>query len=393
MAKCPNCDADVRWDAPSCGACGAAFGTNAAWRPIPTNGAEAAQLGASYDVATPEPAAAAPVIEKPDAAATAANGPSGLPFHAFWPIVAGALVGVALRVAFFGQPGRAYAAMMVSFIFLAPMVVGAVTVYLAERIRRRSSWYYLWAPFTANLLFVGGTLMIMVEGWICAIVIFPLFAAVGMVGGVIMGIVCRTTNWPRHALYSLAALPFVLGGLEGNMETPSRFGAVQRVVVIPAEPEVVWRQIMDAREIRPDEMDRAWIFRIGVPLPLAGVVEPSPDGPVRKIRMGKDVHFDQVFTERQENRYAHWTYKLYPDSFPPYALDDHVVVGGYYFDVRDTSYTLTPISEGTELRINMGYRVTTQFNWYAEPLARYLLGNFEEVVLKFYRRRSEAING
>ena len=105
--------------------------------------------------------------------------------------------------------------------------------------------------------------------------------------------------------------------------------------------------------------------------------------------MGKDVHFDQVFAETLENRFLRWTYRLYPDSFPPYALDDHVVVGGYYFDVKDTSYTLTSTGGGTELKISMGYRVTTQCNWYAEPLARYLLANFEKVVLDLYRGRSE----
>jgi hypothetical protein len=241
----------------------------------------------------------------------------------------------------------------------------------------------------ANVFFVIGTLIIMIEGLICAMVIVPFFAVTGIVGGLIMGIVCRVTQWPRHALYTLAVLPLVLGGLEGNLATPSRFGAVERTIVVRAEPHVVWKEIMNAREIKPEEMGRAWIFRIGVPLPLAAVVEPSLGGPVRKMTMGKDVHFDQVFTERSENRYVHWTYRLYPDSFPPYALDDHVLVGGYYFDVKDTSYSLVPVREGTELKINMGYRVTTQFNWYADPLARYLLGNFEDIVLEFYRHRSE----
>jgi hypothetical protein len=269
------------------------------------------------------------------------------------------------------------------------VLVGAATVYIAERERRRSWWYYIWAPFLANVLFVMGTLIIMVEGLVCAVVIVPMFALIGVVGGLIMGIVCRVTHWPRHAFYTFAVLPLVLGGLEANVATPSRFGAVERTLVVRAPPEIVWRQIMNAREIKPEEMERAWIFRIGVPLPLAAVEQASPDGSVRKIRMGKDVHFDQLFTERRENSYVHWTYRLYPDSFPPYALDDHVLVGGYYFDVRDTSYTLTPTIEGTEVKISMGYRVTTQFNWYAGPLARYLLGNFEEVVLAFYRRRSE----
>jgi hypothetical protein len=204
-----------------------------------------------------------------------------------------------------------------------------------------------------------------------------------------MGIVCRTTNWPKQTLYSFAILPLILGGIEGSAVTPSKAGFVERNILIQASPEVVWKEIMIARDIKPEEMDHAWIFRIGVPLPLAGVTEQTSTGLVRKITMGKDVHFDQVFTSWKENRYVHWTYKLYKDSFPPYALDDHVMVGGYYFDVNDTSYELVPMGNQTELKIKMGYRVTTQFNWYSEPLARNLLGNFDEVVLNFYKRRTE----
>jgi hypothetical protein len=372
VAKCPNCEAVVRWDDPRCENCDAIFAGPQSWRPIPDTPEEAAQIAGLYPTST--------MADEPS---------SQLPFAVWCPVVAGALIGIVLRLVFTGKPGGAYAAMMVSFIYLCPVLVGAATVYLAERKERRSWWYCIWAPFFANVLFVLGTLIIMVEGLICAVVIVPIFAAVGVVGGLIMGIVCRITRWARHALYSLAVLPLVFGGLEGNVATPNRTGSVERAIAIQAAPQVVWRQIMDARAITPEEMGHAWIFRIGVPLPLAGVVEQSPSGPVRKITMGKDVHFDHVFTAWEENRRVHWTYRLYKDSFPPYALDDHVVVGGYYFDVNDTSYELTPSAEGTQLRIRMGYRVTTQFNWYAEPLARSLLGNFEEVVLNFYRRRSE----
>jgi len=323
------------------------------------------------------------------ASPTAAEPQPYIPFSVWWPLVAGALAGIALRLIFFGKPGGAYAAMMASFIYLCPLLVGAVTVYVAERKSRRSWGYYLWSAFVANIFFVLGTLLIMIEGLICAIVIVPIFAVVGSVGGLVMGIVCRVTKWPRQTLYSFALLPLMLGGLESGVVTPSRIGSVERTTVIRAPPDVVWRKIMDARDIQPNEMKHAWIFRIGVPLPLAGVVEQTPLGPVRKITMGKDVHFDQVFTDLQEYEFVRWTYRIYSDSFPPYALDDHVVVGGYYFDVIDTSYALRQTGDGTELRIKMGYRVTTQFNWYAEPWAQYLLGNFEDNVLDFYRRRSE----
>jgi hypothetical protein len=77
-------------------------------------------------------------------------------------------------------------------------------------------------------------------------------------------------------------------------------------------------------------------------------------------------------------------------SFPPQALDDHVRIGGTYFDVLDTEYTLREISGGTEIRASMHYRVSTNFNWYVRPIAAFLVGNFEQTALTFYARRATA---
>ena len=280
--------------------------------------------------------------------------------------------------------------MMGAFIYLAPMLVGAITVYLAEKKRRRSWAYYFYAPFLANVIFVFGTMLIMIEGLICALVIVPVFAALGTLGGLIMGLICRATNWPKQAIYGIGALPLILGSLEVNVPLPERVGMVERAIVVSALPDSVWRQIQNARDIKPEEVDRAWIFHIGVPVPLAGITRHTASGWVRTITMGKKIHFDQVFTDWEENRYVHWTYRFYEDSFPARALDEHVVIGGHYFDVVDTSYTLTPRGDTTELRVRMRYRVSTQFNWYADAVAQGLLGNFEEVILDFYRRRSES---
>ena len=37
----------------------------------------------------------------------------------------------------------------------------------------------------------------------------------------------------------------------------------------------------------------------------------------------------------------------------------------------------------------MQYRVSTSFDWYARPIARWLSGDFSEVMLDFYRVRSQ----
>lgn len=312
-----------------------------------------------------------------------------LPFSGWYPIGFGALIGIAFRMVFAGEDGKAFSPMLGSFLFVVPFLVGAVTVYIAERQERRSWSYYWWAGWMANVFCVFGTLVIAVEGLICAIVIVPLVMLEGGIGGLVMGAVCRKTNWPKQTLYSLAALPLVLGSIEPYWPMPTQWNTVERRLVIDATPEEIWQQIMEARNIQPEEMQRAWMYRIGVPLPISGIVEQTPQGLVRRIQMGKNIHFDQVFTEWQQNRFVAWSYHFDDDSVPPAALDDHVKIGGHYFNLGTTSYTLNPSGAQTELLIRMEYRLTTRFNWYANPIAQQLFSNFEDVVLEFYQRRSE----
>lgn len=312
-----------------------------------------------------------------------------LPFPPWVPVVAGAVAGLLLRLVFSGKPGSPYATMLGSFIYLGPILVGAVTVYMAERTRRRPWSYYLWAPFAANVFFVLGTLLIMIEGLICAIVIVPVFSVLGCVGGLVMGVVCRLTNWPRPTLYALWALPLLIGAVEARIPVPERVRAVERAVVIAAPPERIWREIHAAKDIQPWEVQRAWFFRIGVPLPHEGVSREAHGERVRTLSMGKQVHFEQVVTDWQDNAFVRWRHRYEPDSFPAQALDDHVKLGGQYFDITSTAYRLIPVAGGTELRVRMDYRVSTSFNWYADPMAALFLENFEQVLLEFYRRRSE----
>jgi hypothetical protein len=320
----------------------------------------------------------------PSSASDKAEG--ALPLRHWWPLLAGVAAGLVLRLTFSGKPGDPYAAMMGAFIYICPLVVGAVTVYVAERRKRRSWAYYFWAPALANVLFVAGTLVIMVEGLICAVVIVPLFAVLGGIAGVVMGAICRVTKWPRQVLLSIGIAPLLLGALESQFPLPVQIDSVERSILVDATPEDLWRQIMNADNIQRAELDHAWIFRIGVPLPLAGMAR---DGTVRRVTMAKNVYFDEIITESREYQFVRWVYRFHEDSFPPYALDEHVVIGGHYFDLLDTSYSLIPTGERTELKVRMRYRVSTQFNWYANPVARLLLGNMAEANLNFYRTRSE----
>ncbi len=326
------------------------------------------------------------------------NSPEGdqygkLPFSGWWPIGAGALAGLALRLIFMGGPGERYSAMLDSFIYGSPMLVGAITVYVAERTRRRSWRYYFLAPLIANLLYVVGALLLLVEGWICAIVILPMFGLIGAMGGLLMGLVCRLTDWPRRAVASsFALLPLLVGAVEHRAALPDLRREQLREIHIAAPPSRVWRELVDVRGIEPAEVGSAWMYRIGVPLPTAGLGDSSDGVHRRHITMGRGVHFDQVATVWREDEVVSWAYEFGPDSFPPGALDDHVRIGGEYFDLGETTYSLRPDGAGTRLSIRMRYRVSTHFNWYAGPVADFLVGDFAAEILGFYARRAQRVD-
>lgn len=320
-----------------------------------------------------------------------------LAFSHWTPFLTGAAVGLLLRLAFVGGPGQRYSAMLGAFIYFAPILCGAMTVYTAERIRRRGWAYYLFAPWLSTALLVAGSLLILIEGWICAIVIFPLFMLLGSAGGLVMGVVCRVTRWPRHALYSVAALPLALGMLEPQWPNPVALSEAGSVRHVAAPPQQVWQALVDVADIRDEELHGVWAYRIGVPRPVRSLTETTAVGPetpagrVRRMQWAKGIRFDGLITTWAPGQALAWRYRFGPGAVPPGALDDHVQVGGHYFDLHETRFTLTPQGSGTDLRIDVHWRTSTRFNWYADRVAQLLIGNFADGILDFYKARAESL--
>ena len=306
-----------------------------------------------------------------------------------WPLFAGALFGVAARLLFAGQPGGAYAPMMSSFVLLVPAGVGAITTLLTEGRDLRRARYFFGRGALANVLFLGGTFAILVEGLICIIIAAPLFAVIGGSAAVLTGFVCRRVSRPERTVYAIAALPLLLGGIEQYVPIPQTTSTAERTRIINAGAEAIWANLLSARDIQPEEINSAWMYRIGVPVPISAVAEEREGVQVRHISMGKGIHFDQVAADWIPRKRVRWLYRFSDDSFPAGALDDHVRIGGAYFDVLDTDYSLDRVGDATRLTVRMTYRVSTSFNWYAKPLAAFLVGNFEDAALGFYARRSE----
>jgi hypothetical protein len=64
-------------------------------------------------------------------------------------------------------------------------------------------------------------------------------------------------------------------------------------------------------------------------------------------------------------------------------------VGGRYFKLLTTGYTLKPEGQGTRLSIDVESSVTTSFNAYAGWCAKFLVADTAQTILEFYKKRAE----
>ena len=237
-------------------------------------------------------------------------------------------------------------------------------------------------------VFIAGALLR--EGIICIIMAIPIFAVLAILGAIFGAILSSSSKNGPHVLYGFTLiLPLALGSMETQVPASSMVQIIEQEILIKASPELVWQYINNPLDIKPKELESGFAYRIGVPFPVQARTLEEKVGGRRELIWQRGVHFEERITAWEANRHIAWTYQFAADSFPPGSLDEHIVIGGKYFNLEDTSYTLTPVATGTRLRIKVTTRVSTNFNWYANLWAKFLVEDTATSILNFYKNRAE----
>ena len=307
----------------------------------------------------------------------------------WWWVLGGAAYGLGLRVLFGVLPTSYQGVMSSAFVLGTPFVLGALTVY-GQRHHPRTWSSMIVTPWITVGLMLLGCAVTLLEGSICLAIMSPLFLALGSLGGLAMGVALRLLGGHRTELRAVAALPLLLLLVDGYIPRQDARQVIRRSTVIDAAPSVVWDEILEARAIRADELPWSLAHAIGVPKPVEGVNIATPDGEVRYSKWERGVHFRSVVIDRRPYRSIRWRYAFDKDSFPAGSMDDHVAIGGRYFDLQDTMLNLHPLpGKRTRLEIVAHYRVSSSFNLYAVPVAKLIGVDFVDSILGLYKGRSE----
>jgi hypothetical protein len=145
--------------------------------------------------------------------------------------------------------------------FLLPLVVGLIAAWFYRRLNRSLGITFLDALWV-SLVGVGAAAVVLREGVVCLVIVFPALYLL-ILTGLLIGRIWFRWNYTRLQL-SIFPLLVLLAVTDAFYSAPER-AVVTDEILIHATPDQVWPHVLAFPEIsdRPDY----WIFRFGLPYP------------------------------------------------------------------------------------------------------------------------------
>jgi hypothetical protein len=278
----------------------------------------------------------------------------------------------------------------ISYIFVLPLVMGMIPVLFSTKEQLRSYKTYLLMPWGITFTFFLLCLLAGFDGVICLMIIVGPFLVLGSLGAFIFSMIKLKSSGSKTPLYSSLFLPFLFLFIESGLPAKDQYYTISTSTVISADQKVVWENIKNVRNIQSSEVNTHFVHLIGVPEPLDGTLNKEGVGGVRSITWQKGIKFKEIIKTWKEGDSFTYDIEVDPSSIPPATLDQHVMIGGRYFDVVEGGYQLIA-QEGNKVLVSLycKYRVTTNLNFYSRLWADFLLDDFNEMILEVIKSRCE----
>lgn len=281
-----------------------------------------------------------------------------------------------------------------TFIIGMPVALGFLTMVLHRHDEKLRLRHYFGLPCASATLALVCALLFMLEGLICVILWLPLFWILSCGGGLLAYGVLALIKRRRNRMYCaavVALLPFATAPLESLKQTAGEIRTVPSTIIIDAPADVVWRHIASVDPITEAEHRFSWVHTIGFPRPIEAKLIGEGVGAVRHATFEGDVLFIETITEWQENRRISFSIDANADTIPAETFDEHVTIGGPYFDVLSGTYVIEPLAENrVKLHLSSDQRLSTNFNFYSRLWTVWLMQSIQDYILEVVKARCEA---
>ena len=309
-------------------------------------------------------------------------------------VVFASVYGLSIRL-LFGFFDNLMGIMSASFIMLVPVIIGALTVLFIPKADIKNAIHAFFMPWLTSLAILIVTMMCNIEGAICWIMIFPMFAILAGFGGVGVYFFRRyrknNEDKPNTLNISLLLLvPTALGFAEGDRTLIPKEFILTKEVIIAAPPAKVWQSLTNINTITPTEKRSSLSDIIGFPKHLSTSLDTLAVGGKRVAQYENGLYFEETISRYEPGHLMVLDIKTDPKKIPPTVLDEHIVIGGKHVDILEDQYILEQLPDGnSRLILSSKFFINTPFNWYAGIWADYLMADILDGELKLIKNRSE----
>ncbi|GAB2807480.1 SRPBCC family protein [Ferruginibacter profundus] len=302
----------------------------------------------------------------------------------------------------FGFFGEITGIMSIGLLILSPFVVGYLTIILLPKGKASSQSAAFFLPWLTSLVILVVTISLDIEGSICWIMIFPIFAIFAGLGGLIAyGRRKRKSDiedlenyddWTKPDTLKISVLilfPFVFGIVEGDRSLSKKEMVITKSVVIKASPAAVWKALGSINEIAAAERHTSFSVMLGFPSHLRTTLDTLAVGGTRMAYYEKGLYFTETIRKCEPEKLLVLDIKTDPLKIPPTVMDEHIVIGGKHVDILQDVYTLEQLPDGSSrLSLSSRFFINTPFNWYAGIWADYLMSDILHEELNLIKARA-----
>lgn len=299
---------------------------------------------------------------------------------------------VLLRVVFGAQKASDwYSVMSIAFLFLVPATVGILTVYRADIEKVKKLKYRIIAPWGPVMVFLIISIVFTLEGLACWLMALPLFLIFSSIGGLVGGYFKLNKRNNRLEVSLLVLLPLLISPVEHLIGKKSSIYTVYTHIDINASANEIWENITSLETIHEEDDSGILNQILGFPRPLKAELDYKGVGGNRKGIFTNGLIFSETITEYEENKRMVFSIKANTYDIPPTTLDEHILIGGEYFDILKGTYRLEKIDEGKyRLHLFTEFKVNTTFNFYAGWWGEMILRDIQNNILRVEKKRSES---
>jgi hypothetical protein len=310
------------------------------------------------------------------------------------PILASLAFGLIMRLIFGGHyvtyQWHLLEIMSFSFLVLVPYGIGYLTIWFQPEKYLASRSYCALLPWVSVFALLTITILFTMEGWICWIMALPIFMFFSTIGGLIARR-HRLKGFKRKTyVFITVLLPLFIAPIEHFVHSIPGTYKANTSIIIQAPADSIWNNLTRVRYIPDTALKSSLTSLMGFPRPIKAELNYEGVGATRAAIFDKGLVFQEKVLEYQPLKKMVFSIHANPYDIPSTTMDEHVVVGGDYFDVLTGTYELEPLGQGRyRLHLYSQFVLKTDFNFYASWWARWIMQDIQNNILHVIRDRAE----